>query len=133
MKFTGLLVLCIIGLAAAFQAPMQGAAVTSKFNSAVQPRSFNTASLKMAEDMSWEGDYPPSKVLGPVLSKMPSGILGPLSLVMFAAGGYCVHESNIFNILNAETVKPLYVLGSLLTPISWGTHVACWIQQKNGN
>ncbi|CAM9198252.1 unnamed protein product [Heterosigma akashiwo] len=122
MKCFAFLVLCLIGMAAAFQAP-------SRFQSAVTKP---VAPLKMAEDMSWEGKAPPSKVLGPFLSNLPSGILGPVSLAMLAAGTYCVHESNILNVLNAETVYPQYVLGSLLCPISWGTHVAAWIQKQNG-
>jgi hypothetical protein len=37
--------------------------------------------LSMAEDTYWEGEYPPSKVLGPIMSKMPSTLLGVLSMV----------------------------------------------------
>ena len=35
----------------------------------------------MDESTYWEGKAPPSKVLGPFLAKIPSGILGPASLV----------------------------------------------------
>lgn len=47
-------------------------------------------------------------------------------------GTYCTHESNIFHNLSADTVYAQFVLGSLLTPISWGLHVAAWIQKQNG-
>ena len=78
----------------------------------------------------WEGT-PPSSVLG-IGEKIPSGVFGPLSLVALIVGSYCVHESNIFGQLSAETVYPAYVLGSALVPISWGMHVAAWIQKQNG-
>lgn len=38
--------------------------------------------MKMMEESTyWEGKAPPSVVLGPFLSKIPSGVLGPASLV----------------------------------------------------
>lgn len=38
--------------------------------------------MKMQEESTyWEGKAPPSVVLGPFLAKVPSGILGPASLV----------------------------------------------------
>jgi hypothetical protein len=55
-----------------------------------------------------------------------------VSLVFLIIGAYSVHESNIFNTLTVDTINPSYVLGSFLTPISWGTHVAAWIQKQNG-
>jgi hypothetical protein len=79
----------------------------------------------------WEGAAPPSSVLG-VGEKIPSGVFGPLSLAALVAGTFCVHESNIFNQLSSTSVSPQYVIGSLLVPISWGMHVAAWIQKKNG-
>ena len=79
----------------------------------------------------WEGPAPTSSVLG-VGSKIPSGLLGPASLVALVAGTYFVHESNIFHQLSATTVHPQYIVGSLLVPISWGLHVAAWIQKQNG-
>jgi hypothetical protein len=77
----------------------------------------------------WETAAPPSSVLG-IGEKIPSGVFGPLSLVAFVVGTFCVHESNIFGTLSATTVYPLYVLGSALVPISWGMHVAAWIQKQ---
>lgn len=100
----------------------------------------------------WEGAAPPSSVLG-VGAKVPSAAFGPLSLVgtchyrphtyhtphtltivpaALAVGSYCIHESNIFHQLSETTLYPQYVVGSLLVPISWGMHVAAWIQKKNG-
>jgi hypothetical protein len=32
----------------------------------------------------------------------------------------------------STSINPAYVLGSFLTPISWGMHVAAWIQKQNG-
>jgi len=32
-----------------------------------------------------------------------------------------------------HSINPAYVLGSFLTPISWGLHVSAWIQKQNGN
>ena len=75
----------------------------------------------------WE-DKPSSAVLG-VGEKIPSAVFGPLSLIALAAGTFSVHESNIFNQLSATSLNPLYVIGSLLVPISWGLHVAAWIQK----
>lgn len=79
----------------------------------------------------WETAAPPSSVLG-VGEKIPSALFGPLSLVALVAGTYCVHESNIFHQLSQTSVNPEYIVGSLLVPISWGMHVAAWIQKKNG-
>jgi hypothetical protein len=97
----------------------------------------SVTSLKMAEDMSWEGEYPPSKVLGPIMSKMPSGVLGVVSLALLAITGYsCFMSGQLQNVPGAlndgSWVKWYYVLGSFMGPLSWGTHVACWIQRKNG-
>jgi hypothetical protein len=88
---------------------------------------------KSSMEMStyWEGKAPPSSVLG-VGEKIPSSVFGPLSALALVAGAFCVHESNIFNQLSATTVNPAYVVGSLLVPISWGAHVAAWIQKQNG-
>ena len=87
--------------------------------------------LNAAGPTYWDGEAPPSSVLG-VGEKIPSTLFGPLSLLALVAGTYCVHESNIFHQLSASTVNPQYIVGSLLVPISWGMHVAAWIQKKNG-
>ncbi len=63
--------------------------------------------VKMADSgMYWEGKAPPSKVLGPFLSKIPSVVLGPVSLVFLVAGLYACHESNVFHTLTVDTVDP---------------------------
>jgi hypothetical protein len=87
--------------------------------------------LNAAGPTYWEGEAPPSSVLG-VGEKIPSSLFGPLSLLALVAGTFCVHESNIFHQLSSTTVNPQYIVGSLLVPISWGMHVAAWIQKKNG-
>ena len=97
----------------------------------------------------WEGAAPPSSVLG-VGAKIPSAVFGPLSLVgsknlflnllisflndfrlALVIGTYSIHESNILNQLTVTTLEPKYIIGSLLVPISWGMHVAAWIQKQN--
>lgn len=93
--------------------------------------------LNMAEDTFWEGEYPPSKVLGPIMSKMPSGVLGMLSLTFLTICVYSCVQSNILQheegaLATGSWVKWQYVLGSFGGPLAWGTHVACWIQRKNG-
>ena len=89
------------------------------------------------EDMTWEGEYPPSKVLGPIMSKMPSGLLGLLSALSL---GICVYSCAQSGVLQQEPgalasgswVKWYYVLGGFGGPLAWGMHVASWIQRKNG-
>jgi len=93
--------------------------------------------LNMAEDTYWEGEYPPSKVLGPIMSKMPSGLLGMSSLVLLSICAYSCYQTSLLQqepgaIASGEWVKWYYVLGSFMGPLAWGTHVACWIQRKNG-
>lgn len=93
--------------------------------------------LAMAEDMSWEGEYPPSKVLGPLMSKMPSGLLGMLSIAFAGACAFSIVQSAGLQqepgaMANGAWVKWYYVLGSFGGPLAWGTHVASWIQRKNG-
>jgi hypothetical protein len=51
----------------------------SPFTSTHQP--LGRTMKMMDESTYWEGRAPPSKVLGPFLAKIPSGILGPASLV----------------------------------------------------
>lgn len=93
---------------------------------------------KMAsEDMTWEGEYPPSKVLGPIMSKMPSGHLGIISLFCLTLCGYSVFQSFLLQqepgaLADGSWVKPYYVIMGFGGPLAWGTHVASWIQRKNG-
>ena len=79
----------------------------------------------------WEGAAPPSSVLG-IGAGIPSTIFGPLSVVAFVAGTYAIHDSNILNQITPTTINPVNLVGSTLVPISWGMHVAAWIQKKNG-
>lgn len=93
--------------------------------------------LNMAEDMYWEDEYPPSKVLGPIMSKMPSAALGMLSLVFLGACAYsCVQTGLLIRepgaVESGSWVQAQYILMGLGGPLAWGTHVACWIQRKNG-
>ena len=106
----------------------------------LRPTSSSATALAMAEDvqdMYWEGEYPPSKVLGPIMSKMPSGLLGLISMACLSA---CVLSCYNSGVLRAEEgaiesgswVKWYYILGSFGGPLAWGTHVASWIQRQNG-
>ena len=93
--------------------------------------------LNMAEDTYWEGEYPPSNVLGPIMSKMPSGALGMLSLVFLVTCAYSCGQSSVLQqeagaVASGSWVKWYYILGGMCGPLAWGTHVACWIQRKNG-
>jgi hypothetical protein len=111
--------------------------VSSKTRAAFVPTVDSSVSLNMAEDMYWEGEYPPSKVLGPIMSKMPSGVLGLLSLVFLTTCAVSCYETSLLQqepgaVASGSWVKWYYVLGSFGGPLAWGTHVACWIQRKNG-
>jgi len=103
---------------------------------AAENAAFTTTSL-LAEDMSWEGEYPPSKVLGPIMSKMPSRVLGGLSLVFAFACVYSIAGSAVLQqepdaLKDGSWIRWYYILGSFGGPFAWGTHVACWIQRQNG-
>lgn len=121
----------VVAACAAFTTPV--AQTTARSTIAKEEVSFALS----AEDTYWEGEYPPSKVLGPLMSKMPSGMLGMISLVFL---GICVSSCAQSGALmqepgamaNGSWVKPELVLGSFMGPLAWGTHVAAWIQRKNG-
>eukprot|EP00903_Cladosiphon_okamuranus_P020084 g18448.t1 len=131
MKLFAFLLVVLVGAAQAFVAPsaFKGTAMTS-------PRAARATSKVSATpvmlDTYWEGKAPPSEVLGPALAKAPSAGLGVISLVAFAAGTYCIHETNILHTVSPDNIQPLYVAGATLVPISWGLHVASWIQKQNG-
>lgn len=106
----------------------RGVSVVSRKVSA--PRR-NVAVIRAEVDTAWEGKYPPSTVLG--LGKdVPSPFYIFASFVALVVGGYCCSQSNLATPLTPETVRPDFILGSLLVPISWGLHVAGWIQRQNG-
>ena len=65
------------------------------------------------------------------LANAPSGLLGPMSGVFLLVGLYCVSASQLGSPLTAAPVNPFYIAGSLCVPVSWGLHVAAWIQKKN--
>lgn len=97
-----------------------------------------TTTLSMADDsMYWEGEYPPSKVLGPIMSKMPSGTLGMLSIVFLTICVMsCVNSAELLRqpgaVETGSWVMWYNILGGFGGPLAWGTHVAAWIQRKNG-
>jgi hypothetical protein len=90
-----------------------------------------------AEDTYWEAEYPPSKVLGPIMSKMPSSVLGVLSLALLSLCAVSLFSSAELAkgpdaVATGTWVHWDLILSGLAGPLSWGTHVACWIQRKNG-
>ncbi|KAL7533494.1 hypothetical protein ACHAWF_004520 [Thalassiosira exigua] len=136
-KFTVLLLAAIVALSSAFVPASQTAARTHHAVSSAPRIEPASTGLFMAEDMTWEGEYPPSKVLGPIMSKMGSGTLGLISL---ASLGICVYSCVQSGLLLREPgavesgswVKWYYVVEGFGGPLAWGTHVASWIQRKNG-
>jgi hypothetical protein len=129
-KFTFFLVAIIVAAAQAFAPASQVRTPTAFFTK-------QSSALNMAEDMSWEGEYPPSKVLGPIMSKMPSGLLGVASLVSLGVCAYSCAQSGVLQqedgaISSGSWVKWYYIVGGFGGPLAWGTHVAAWIQRKNG-
>lgn len=132
-----LLVVVLVAVSSAFVP--HGAVPRSALSSSVAPAFAPRADPLFAEseDMTWEGEYPPSKVLGPIMSKMPSGLLGMLSLCFAGAcvwgcAGSAVLQQDAGALASGSWVKWYYVLGSLMGPLAWGTHVASWIQRQNG-
>ena len=130
-------VLSLIVAACSAFAPVSQIQNNAATSTAFAPKTEATFALNMAEDTYWEGEYPPSKVLGPLMSKMPSGMLGMVSLVFL---GLCVYSCGESFTLYQEPgaaasgswVKWYLILGSFGGPLAWGTHVAAWIQRKNG-
>uniref|UniRef100_A0A7S3LAS7 Uncharacterized protein n=1 Tax=Amphora coffeiformis TaxID=265554 RepID=A0A7S3LAS7_9STRA len=133
-KFT--FVLCAL-FALTAQAFVPVSQVRTSASMATADLSFSTTTALQAEETYWEGEYPPSSVLGPIMSKMPSALLAMLSIVCLSACAVSVFESGLLArepgaTASGEWVKWYYVLGSFGGPLAWGTHVAAWIQRKNG-
>jgi hypothetical protein len=131
-------ILLITLFVAATQAFVPASQIRSPQPAFVAMKDSSSFALNMAEDTYWDGEYPPSSVLGPIMSKMPSGALGMMSLVFLVVCAYSIAETSVLvrepgAFESGAWVKWYYVLGSFCGPLSWGTHVACWIQRKNGN
>mmetsp|Transcript_22623 Transcript_22623/g.40490 ORF Transcript_22623/g.40490 Transcript_22623/m.40490 type:complete len:142 (+) Transcript_22623:354-779(+) len=138
-KLSLLLLAAIVAISTAFAPVAQTATRVNQVSFAPKMEEQRSTSLFMAEadDMTWEGEYPPSKVLGPIMSKMPSGVLGIMSIGFLGVCVYsCVQSGLLLRIPGAtdtgEWVKPEYVIMGFGGPLAWGTHVASWIQRKNG-
>jgi len=135
-KLSLLLLAAIVAISTAF-APVSQSTTRMNRVSFTPKVEETTTALAMAEDMTWEGEYPPSKVLGPIMSKMPSGVL---AIVSMASLGVCVYSCVQSGLLLREPgaiedgswVKWYYIVEGLGGPLAWGTHVASWIQRKNG-
>ena len=139
-KFSFVILSIVVAACSAFAPIATVNSVTREQTFATTSTPFFTA-LNAVEDYDsetyWEGEYPPSKVLGPIMSKMPSGMLGALSLVFLGAlvasiSGSAALQTEPGAFENGSWVKWYYVLGSFGGPLAWGTHVAAWIQRKNG-
>ena len=131
-KLSFLIIALVLAAANAFVATSQ-----VRTPAAFVAKESNPFALGMAEDTYWEGEYPPSKVLGPIMSKMPAAVLGMLSLVFLTSCAYSCFQTNLLlnepgAISSGAWVKWYYVAGSFGGPLAWGTHVAAWIQRKNG-
>lgn len=135
-KFSFVILSVLVAACSAF-------APSSPLNTVTREQTFTSSpfALNAVEDYDsetyWEGEYPPSKVLGPLMSKMPSGMLGALSVVFLSVcvasiSGSAVLQQEPGAFENGSWVKWYYVLGSFGGPLAWGTHVASWIQRKNG-
>ena len=135
-KLSFILVALVLAAANAFVTP-SAHQVTRPAPAFVKTTAEPALALNMAEDMYWEGEYPPSKVLGPIMSKMPSGLLGMLSLVVLSLCAVSLFETSLLvrepgAFESGSWVHWDLVLASFGGPLAWGTHVASWIQRKNG-
>ena len=128
MSKLSFVVICLVAaLSQAFVTPVNQMKVAPAFISKQQE-----STALFAEDTYWEAEYPPSKVLGPIMSKMPSGVLGVLSLCFLSLCAVSVYESGVLVRQPGALENGSWVLGSFGGPLAWGTHVAAWIQRKNG-
>lgn len=135
-KLSLIILAAIVAISTAFAPAAQKTTLTQR-TFAPKVEVPHPTTLFMAEDMTWEGEYPPSKVLGPIMSKMPSGLLAIISM---ASLGVCIYSCVQTGVLlrepgaieNGSWVKWYYVVEGLGGPLAWGTHVASWIQRKNG-
>uniref|UniRef100_A0A7S1TKR9 Uncharacterized protein n=1 Tax=Erythrolobus australicus TaxID=1077150 RepID=A0A7S1TKR9_9RHOD len=80
--------------------------------------------------MSMKVPAPSSEVLG-LGKNVPAGLYLILSVLSLGLGSYAVAQQNLFTPLTPNGINPQFVVGSLLVPISWGLHVAGWIQMQN--
>eukprot|EP00573_Skeletonema_grethae_P000406 CAMPEP_0201685894 /NCGR_PEP_ID=MMETSP0578-20130828/545_1 /ASSEMBLY_ACC=CAM_ASM_000663 /TAXON_ID=267565 /ORGANISM="Skeletonema grethea, Strain CCMP 1804" /LENGTH=139 /DNA_ID=CAMNT_0048169877 /DNA_START=51 /DNA_END=470 /DNA_ORIENTATION=- len=132
-----LLLAAIVAVSSAF-VPATNTAVRATHQVAFAPKiSEQSSTTLFAEDMTWEGEFPPSKVLGPIMSKMPSSTLAIISMVSLGVCAYsCVQSGLLLRepgaVEDGSWVKWYYIVEGLGGPLAWGTHVASWIQRKNG-
>merc|ERR1719253_1958669 len=117
-KLSLLLLAAIVAISSAFAPVAQTATRANQVSFApkIPERPTAPSPLFMAEDMTWEGEHPPSKVLGPIMSKAPSGTLAILSMMCLAACAYSCTQSGLLlrvpgAVESGEWVKPEYILG----------------------
>ena len=103
MKTACLALVAVLATASAF-APVPSSRVAR-----ASPQS--RARVVVAEGTYWEGEAPPSKVLGN-LAGAPSILLGPASGVFLLIGLYCVASSQIFQV---RALSPCWGSGRRLT------------------
>ena len=136
-KLTIVMLALVVAVSHAFVVAPAASRMASSPTTTLATPAASLTSMNMAEDTYWEGEYPPSKVLGPLMSKMPSGVLGVLSLLFLGACAYSCFETTLLlqqpgAVESGNWVKWYYVLMGFGGPLAWGTHVASWIQRKNG-
>ena len=136
-KLTIVVLALVVAVSHAFVVAPAASRMASSPTTTLATPAASLTSMNMAEDTYWEGEYPPSKVLGPLMSKMPSGVLGVLSLLFLGACAYSCFETTLLlqqpgAVESGNWVKWYYVLMGFGGPLAWGTHVASWIQRKNG-
>lgn len=111
------------------------AASASAFSVGMRPVSARSALVRTraaaAPVQMAEYKYPASSTLG-IGKNVPSNVYAISSLLCLAVGVTCTAQSNILNVLSAQTINPGLVLGSTLTLYSFFLHIACFVQQKNG-
>jgi len=135
-RFTFCLLTVLVAACSAFAPTSVLDTATRQAASTASPFALNAVEDYDSETY-WEAEYPPSKVLGPLMSKMPSGMLAALSVVFLTSlvvsiSGSAALQQEPGAFENGSWVKWYYVLGSFGGPLAWGTHVAAWIQRKNG-
>jgi hypothetical protein len=75
--------------------------------------------------------YPASETLG-IGKNVPSSVYAVTSIISLFIGVTCTAQSNILNVMTAQTINPILVLGSTLTLYSFFLHIAAYVQKKNG-
>lgn len=117
-----------------FSSPVRGSSKLCAVRAVKSPvgrvaRTPSVTGIRM--DLTTQRDVPDSDVLG-LGKNVPSSLYALASAPAFLLGCWGVYQSNFAQQLAPDTVNPQFILASLLVPISWGLHVAAYIQKENG-